>query len=442
MKITIFGAGYVGIVTAACLAEMGNHVLCVDTDDARVTKLKAGICPIHEPGLPELIAKNVQAGRLNFTNDPLLGIAHGFYLFIAVGTPQHEDGSADLKYVHAVALTIGEHMNDERIVVTKSTVPVGTSDEVRKIITEQLKKRGKTLAFDVASNPEFLREGAAIEDFMNSDRIIVGANSEQTRAYFRVLYAPFNRNQDRLIMMDPRSAELTKYAANAFLATKISFMNDLSSLAEHYEADIEHIRIGVGSDPRIGPHFIHSGCGYGGSCFPKDLSALMQMAKKADFDLKLIDAVQVVNEQQKRLLFQKMHKHFKGHLQGKTIALWGLSFKPNTDDMREAPSRTLMELLWEAGAHVRAHDPVAMPEAIRIYGEREDLTFCQTPEETLKNADALAIVTEWSVFSSPDFDAIKRELKEPVIFDGRNLYDLHYLKKLGFKYYAIGRGVQ
>lgn len=441
MKISIFGAGYVGIVTAACLAERGNHVLCVDTDVARVQKLKAGICPIHEPGLPELIAKNAQAGRLDFTDDALLGIQHGFYLFIAVGTPQHEDGSADLKYVYSVANTIGEHMDDYRIVVTKSTVPVGTSDEVRAIIAGQLEKRKKTILFDVASNPEFLREGAAIEDFMNSDRIIVGANNEQTRAYFRVLYAPFNRNQDRLIMMDPRSAELTKYAANALLATKISFMNDLSRLAEHYAADIEHIRIGVGSDPRIGPHFIHPGCGYGGSCFPKDLSALVQMAKKADFDLKLIDAVQLVNEQQKRLLFQKMHKHFNGQLQGKTIALWGLSFKPNTDDMREAPSRTLMELLWQAGARVQAHDPVAMPEAMHIYGDREDLAFCETPEETLKDADALVIVTEWSVFSSPDFDAIKRELKEPVIFDGRNLYDVDYLKKLGFKYYAIGRGV-
>lgn len=440
MKITIFGAGYVGLVTAACLAEMGNHVLCVDTDIKRIEKLNAGICPIHEPSLPELIAQNKQAGRLEFTADPLAGIRHGFYLFIAVGTPQHEDGSADLKYVYAVANTIGEHIDSDRIVVTKSTVPVGTSDEVRRIIAEQLKKRGKNIHFDVASNPEFLREGAAIKDFMNSDRIIVGADSEQTKAHFRVLYAPFNRNLDRLIIMDPRSAELTKYAANALLATKISFMNDLSRLAEHHKADIENIRIGIGSDPRIGPHFINPGCGYGGSCFPKDLSALLKMAKQADFDLKLIDAVQTVNEQQKKLLFEKMHRHFKGQLKDKTIALWGLSFKPNTDDMREAPSRTLMELLWEAGARVQAHDPVAMPEAKAIYGDRVDLTFCQTPEEALQNADALAIVTEWSVFSSPDFHSIKKELKEPVIFDGRNLYDLNYLRDMGFKYYAIGRG--
>lgn len=440
MKITIFGAGYVGLVTAACLAEMGNHVLCVDTDASRIEKLNAGICPIHEPGLPELLAQNKQAGRLEFTQDSLRGIKHGFYLFIAVGTPQHADGSADLKYVYAVAHTIGEHMDGDRIVVTKSTVPVGTSDEVRQIIAAEIKKRGVTISFDVASNPEFLREGAAIKDFMNSDRIIVGADREETKAHFRVLYAPFNRNQDRLIIMDPRSAELTKYAANALLATKISFMNDLSRLAEHHQADIEHIRIGIGSDPRIGPYFINPGCGYGGSCFPKDLSALLQMAKKANFDLKLIDAVQEVNEQQKKLLFKKMLRHYNGALKDKTIALWGLSFKPNTDDMREAPSRTLMELLWEAGAKVRAHDPVAMPEAAYIYGDRSDLTLCSTPEETLHNADALAIVTEWSVFSSPDFESIKKELKESVIFDGRNLYDLAHLKQLGFKYYAIGRG--
>ncbi len=440
MRVTIFGAGYVGLVTAACLAERGNHVLCVDVDKIRVQKLKAGICPIHEPGLPELILQNSKAGRLDFTDDPAAGVDHGFYLFIAVGTPQHEDGSADLQHVYSVANTIGNCIEDYRIIVTKSTVPVGSCDKVEQIIHECLAKRGKTVAFDVSSNPEFLREGAAIDDFMNSDRIVVGVNNERSKEYFKVLYAPFNRNQDRLITMDPRSAELTKYAANAMLATKISYINQLSQLSERLGADIEQVRIGIGFDPRIGTHFINPGCGYGGSCFPKDLSALMQMAKTASLDFALINAVQQVNEQQKEVLFHKMKKHFKAELKHKTIALWGLSFKPNTDDMREAPSRTLMELLWTEGAKINAHDPVAMLEAKRIYGDRPDLKLCATPEETLKDADALAIVTEWPVFSSPDFHRIKQELKQPVIFDGRNLYEPTYLKKLGFSYYAIGRG--
>jgi UDPglucose 6-dehydrogenase len=440
MKVTIFGAGYVGLVTGACLAEMGNDVLCVDINKARVQKLKEGICPIHEPGLPELIIQNVKAGRLDFTDDAVLGVNHGFYLFIAVGTPQHEDGSADLQYVYAVAQTIGCSMQDYRIVVTKSTVPVGTCDTVRSLIQTCLTDRKMNIHFDVASNPEFLREGAAIKDFMNSDRIIVGADSEPTKEHFKILYAPFNRNQDRLIITDPRSAELTKYAANALLATKISFMNEVSQLAEAYGADIEHIRIGLGSDPRIGPHFINAGCGYGGSCFPKDLSALVQMAQKANLNIQLIDAVQKVNEAQKKVLFHKMKNYFNNDLQGKKIALWGLAFKPNTDDMREAPSRALMELLWKEGAAVQVYDPVAMPEARQIYGERADLKFCKTPGEALESADALAIVTEWPVFSSPDFHHIKATLNQPVIFDGRNLYDSTYLKKLGFSYYAIGRG--
>jgi len=440
MRVTIFGAGYVGLVTGVCLAEVGNHVLCVDVDKTRIQKLQEGICPIHEPGLPELISKNMKAGRLSFTNDSALGISHGFYLFIAVGTPQDQDGSADLQYVYSVANTIGDYIEDYRIVITKSTVPVGTCDQVEKIIQERLVAREKAIVFDVASNPEFLREGAAIEDFMNSDRIVVGAKNERAEEHFKVLYSPFNRNQDRLIIMDPRSAELTKYAANAMLATKVSYINEMSRLSELLGADIEKIRIGIGFDPRIGTHFINPGCGYGGSCFPKDLSALMQMAKVTNLDVPLISAVQQVNEDQKKILFHKMKKYFNGSLQNKTIALWGLSFKPNTDDMREAPSRTLMELLWKEGARIHAHDPVAMGEAKRIYGDKPELKLCQTPEETLKNADALMIVTEWPVFSSPDFQRIKEELKQPVIFDGRNLYDPNYLRKLGFQYYAIGRG--
>lgn len=440
MKVTIFGAGYVGLVTGACLAEMGNDVLCVDVDKARVQKLNEGICPIHEPGLPELMIQNAKAGRLRFTHDPILGVNHGFYLFIAVGTPQNEDGSADLQYVHAVAKTIGNAMQDERIVVTKSTVPVGTCDEVRALIQECLTSRNVDVDFDVASNPEFLREGAAVKDFMNSDRIIVGTKRQSTKTHFRVLYAPFNRNQDRLIITDPRSAELTKYAANAMLATKISFINEISVLAEHYDADIEQIRLGIASDPRIGPYFIQAGCGFGGSCFPKDLSALVKMAQNADINLQLIDAVQQVNKKQKQVLFSKMKKHFKGDLKNKTIALWGLAFKPNTDDMREAPSRTLIDLLLGEGVYIQAYDPVAIPEAKRIYGEKSHLTFCNAPIDALENADALAIVTEWPVFSSPDFHHIKATLSHPVIFDGRNLYDKAYLKNLGFRYYAIGRG--
>lgn len=440
MKITIFGAGYVGLVTGACLAEVGNHVLCVDTNKERVARLKNGECPIHEPGLPELMHNNLQAGRLTFTSDAAEGVDFGFYQFIAVGTPQDEDGSADLKYVLAVAASIGEHINDYRIIINKSTVPVGTADKVSATIAQALAKRNLQVGYDVASNPEFLREGAAIKDFMNSDRIIIGTNHAQAEEHLRALYTPFNRNHDRLIAMDVRSAELTKYAANAFLATKISFINEVSQLAERLGADIEQIRIGIGSDPRIGYHFINPGCGYGGSCFPKDVVALESAAKQVNYDTPLLQAVQQVNHNQKQVLFNKIKKYFKGDLTNKTIAVWGLSFKPNTDDMREASSRTLMEALWQAGAKVQAHDPVAMPEATRIYGARKDLKLCETAEEALQNADALAVVTEWSLFYSPDFERMRTQLREPVIFDGRNLYDPAHLKQLGFKYYAIGRG--
>lgn len=440
MNITIFGAGYVGLVTGTCFAELGNHVMCVDVDHKRIEKLQQGICPIHEPDLPEMLSKNIQSGNLQFTADIKKAIAHGTYLFIAVGTPQDDDGSADLQYVLAVAKSIGEHINDYRLVITKSTVPVGTADKVSATIQAELKKRQIKQEFDVASNPEFLREGAAIGDFMNSDRIIVGTNNERATEHLRHLYAPFNRNQNRLIAMSIHSAELTKYAANAMLATKISFMNELSNLAERVGADIEMIRIGIGSDPRIGYHFINPGCGYGGSCFPKDIRALEVVAKEVNYDVQLIKAVDQVNQLQKYVLFNKIKHHFDNALSGKTFALWGLAFKPNTDDMREASSRVLMDMLWKNGAKVQAYDPAAMEETKRIYGERADLKLCASPEETLENADALVIVTEWRHFASPDFALVKQKLNYPVIFDGRNLYQPEYLAELGFTYYAIGRG--
>lgn len=440
MKITIFGAGYVGLVTGTCLAELGNHVLCVDVDVNKIARLQAGECVIHEPGLPELLNKNIKAGRLLFTSNMDKAVEHGFYQFIAVGTPQDEDGSADLSYVLSVAKSVGEKMNDYRLIIIKSTVPVGTADKVKQTVENALLQRNLKVEFDIASNPEFLREGAAIDDFMNSDRIIVGVSSQTANNHMRQLYSPFNRNQDRLISMNIRSAELTKYAANAILATKISFMNELSQLAELVDADIERVRIGIGSDPRIGYHFINPGCGYGGSCFPKDLSALESIATQLNYDASLIKAAQQVNHKQKRVIFNKMQHHFNYDLKNKVIALWGLSFKPNTDDMREASSRVLIECLWQAGARVQAFDPVAMPEAERIYGKRPDLVFCQSAEHALEGADALAIVTEWSDFLSPDFGIIKQTLKQPTIFDGRNLYDPDYMTQLGIDYYAIGRG--
>lgn len=440
MKITIYGAGYVGLVTGACFAELGNHVLFVDVDADKVARLQAGICPIHEPDLDHLLQSNLQAGRVAFTQSEAKGAKHGFYQFIAVGTPSQNNGEADLSYVFDVAKTIGKHLTQYCVVITKSTVPVGTAEQVKSLIADGLANRDQKITFDVASNPEFLREGAAVADFMQSNRIIVGTENELATNHLRALYAPFNRNKDRLIAMDIRSAELTKYAANAMLATKISFINEMSNIAERVGADIEQIRIGIGADPRIGYHFIHPGCGFGGSCFPKDLRALEQTANQCGYDAQLIRAVRSVNGYQKQRLFQKIQQHFLGHLQNKVIALWGLSFKPDTDDMREASSRVLMEALWAEGASVRAYDPVAMPETKRLYGERSDLILCQSPEEAVKSADALVVVTEWKVFASPDFVALKSTLHHPVIFDGRNLYDPAYLFSLGFDYYAIGRG--
>jgi UDPglucose 6-dehydrogenase len=440
MKITIFGSGYVGLVTGACFAEVGNDVLCVDVDQRKVEMLQRGEIPIHEPGLDEVIKRNGASGRLRFTTDLAEGVAHGLFQFIAVGTPPDEDGSADLQHVRAVARSIGEHLDDYRVVVNKSTVPVGTADVVRATIAEVLAERSRDIPFSVVSNPEFLKEGAAVPDFMRPDRIIVGCDDERATLLLRNLYAPFNRNRDRLIEMDVRSAELTKYAANAMLATKISFMNEIANLAERLGADIEKVRVGIGADPRIGYHFIYPGCGYGGSCFPKDVKALEYTARVADYDAALLKAVETVNERQKNVLFTKIQRHFGSTLRGRTFAVWGLAFKPGTDDMREAPSRNLLEALWQAGCKVRAYDPAAMTEARRIYGERPDFQLCEQPTAVLNGADALVIVTEWSLFRSPDFDAIRQTLKQSVIFDGRNLYDPEYLRELGFIYHAIGRG--
>jgi UDPglucose 6-dehydrogenase len=440
MRVTIFGSGYVGLVTGACLADAGNDVLCVDVDQKKIEGLKQGIIPIHEPGLDALIKSNIEAERLKFTTSAKEGVDHGLFQLIAVGTPPDEDGSADLKYVLAVARSIGEHMAEYKVVITKSTVPVGTSDKVRAVVGETLQKRGAELEYDVVSNPEFLKEGAAIEDFMRPDRVVVGTDNPRVTELLRALYDPFTRSREKLIIMDLRSAELTKYAANAMLATKISFMNELANLAERFGADIEKVRVGIGSDPRIGYHFIYPGVGYGGSCFPKDVQALARSARVAGYEPKLLDSVETVNQAQKQVLFDKVSRHFGGDLKGRTFAIWGLAFKPGTDDMREAPSRVLLEQLWNAGARVRAFDPAAMKEARRIFGERPDLVLCNRARETLEGADALVIVTEWKEFRSPDFDFLRKQLKSPVIFDGRNLYDPAMMKKQGFTYYAIGRG--
>ena len=440
MRLTIFGSGYVGLVTGACFAEAGNNVLCVDVDQRKVDMLSSGKSPIFEPGLEALLQKNLAAKRISFTTDAAAGVKHGLFQFIAVGTPPDEDGSADLKYVLAVAESIGKEMQEYRIVVTKSTVPVGTADKVRAKIQATMNARSARIEFDVVSNPEFLKEGAAIGDFMKPDRIVVGTDNPRTGELLKALYDPFTRNHGRMIVMDVRSSELTKYAANAMLATKISFMNELANLAERMGADIENLRLGIGSDPRIGYHFIYPGCGYGGSCFPKDVQALARSAGDYSFNAELLQAVESVNNRQKHLMFEKISKHFDGKLAGKTIALWGLAFKPNTDDMREAPSRELMERLWEAGAAVRAYDPVAAHETGRIYGERKDLVLVDHALDALSGADALAIVTEWQEFRSPDFEHIKSTLREPVIFDGRNLYDPAFVKQFGLNYYAIGRG--
>lgn len=440
MRLTIFGSGYVGLVTGACMAEMGNHVVCYDIDEDKIARLNKGEIPIYEPGLEAYIERNEEAGRLEFTTDVKKAVDHGLFQFICVGTPPDEDGSADLKHVLAVAASIGENMDDYRVIIDKSTVPVGTADKVKSKVLSVLKKRGKDLEFDVVSNPEFLKEGAAIGDFMKPDRIIVGTDNPRTTELLKSLYEPFNRNHDRVISMDIRSAELTKYAANAMLATKISFMNELANLAERFGADIEQVRVGIGSDPRIGYHFIYPGAGYGGSCFPKDVQALAKSAADAGYDAALLNAVEDVNLRQKRRIFEKIRDHFDGNVNGKTVALWGLSFKPSTDDMRAAPSRVIMESLWEAGAKVRAYDPEAMNEAARIYADQEGLELCDTAYGALDGSDALVIITEWQEFRSPDFDRIKKELSEPVIFDGRNLYEPSSMQALGIEYYAIGRG--
>jgi len=440
MKVTVFGVGYVGLVQAAALAEVGNDVLCIDVDEKKVEQLQHGVIPIYEPGLERLVNENCAAGRLHFTTDAAAGINHGKVIIIAVGTPPEEDGSADLKHVLAVASTIGQNMAADKVIVSKSTVPVGTCDRIRETISAALSDRGlERIAFHVVSNPEFLKEGSAVSDCMKPDRIIVGTNSPEAEAVMRELYAPFNRNHEKMILMDVRSAELTKYAANCMLATKISFMNEMANIAHRLGADIEQVRLGIGSDPRIGYDFIYPGIGYGGSCFPKDVRALIRTAEQAELEPKILRAVSDRNERQKWVLFERIRDYFGRDLSGRVIALWGLAYKPNTNDMREAPSRVLMEALWDAGAQVQAYDPHAMGECRKIYGERQGLTFCETKEATLEGADALAIATEWKSFRAPDFALIRRKLKAPVIFDGRNLYDPRMVARYGLEYCSIGR---
>jgi UDPglucose 6-dehydrogenase len=440
MRISIFGTGYVGLVTGACLAEVGNHVVCNDIDADKVDALNRGEIPIFEPGLEALVQRNHAAGRLQFTTDAAKSTRHGAILFIAVGTPSDQDGSADLRAVLSVARTIGKELTADQLVVTKSTVPVGTAEKVRTAIEETSGKTGSgRFRPRIASNPEFLKEGAAVKDFMAPDRIVIGVDDAESEAQLRQLYAPFNRNHEKVFSMDITSAELTKYAANAMLATKISFMNELANIAEHVGADIERVRMGIGSDPRIGYHFIYPGVGYGGSCFPKDIRALARTAADHGHQARILQAVETVNQRQKQRLFEKISVHFGNDLSGRTIALWGLAFKPETDDMREAPSLVLMEALWEAGARVRAHDPKAMAETRRIYGERPDLELVDDPYEALDGADALVVITEWKAFWSPDFDRIRAKLKQPVIFDGRNIYDPRDLAAQGFLHEGIGR---
>ncbi|MDA8129739.1 MAG: UDP-glucose/GDP-mannose dehydrogenase family protein [Betaproteobacteria bacterium] len=439
MKITVIGTGYVGLVTGTCLAEVGNEVLCLDVDPNKIEILKSGGIPIYEPGLEDMVKRNVAAGRLSFTTDIEESVAFGQIQFIAVGTPPDEDGSADLQYVVAAARNIGRHMTDYKLVVDKSTVPVGTADKVKAALQEELASRGANIEFNVASNPEFLKEGAAVDDFMKPDRIVIGTDSERATSLLRQLYAPFQRNHERLTVMDVKSAELTKYAANAMLATRISFMNELAVLAEKLGADIEQVRHGIGSDPRIGYHFLYAGCGYGGSCFPKDVRALRRTGQENGVALRVLDAVEEANDAQKHILVDKLTACFGKDLKGKRFAMWGLAFKPNTDDMREASSRTMLEALWAMGASVSAYDPAAMEEARRIYGERADLLLVDSPMDALKGADALLIVTEWKVFRSPNFDTMKALLKAPLIFDGRNLYEPQAMREMGFDYLPVGR---
>lgn len=439
MKVTVVGSGYVGLVSGACLADVGNDVLCLDVDPDKIAILNAGGIPIHEPGLEAMIARNRAAGRIRFTTSPAMAARHGTVQFIAVGTPPGEDGSADLQYVVAAARNIGKHMDGYRVVVDKSTVPVGTADRVRAAIAEELATRGTNDPFSVVSNPEFLKEGAAIEDFMRPDRIVIGADDDRAVEKMRELYAPFQRNHERLLVMDVRSAELTKYAANAMLATRISFMNELANLAEKLGADIEQVRQGIGSDPRIGYHFLYAGAGYGGSCFPKDVKALIRTARTAGQELQILGAVESANEAQKGVLGRKVVARFGESLVGRHFALWGLAFKPNTDDMREAPSIVLVDELIRRGATVSAYDPVAMAEAGRVFGAQPKLAYAQSPMAALDGADALLIMTEWKEFRSPDFDAIKARLKQPLIIDGRNLFDPATVRRYGIDYLAIGR---
>ncbi len=439
MKITVIGSGYVGLVSGACLAELGNDVLCLDVDARKIAVLQSGGVPIYEPGLDALIHNNVAAGRLRFTTDVADSVAHGLVQMIAVGTPSGEDGSADLQYVIAAAQAIARHMTEYKVIIDKSTVPVGTADKVKQAVQTILTERSVNTTFSVVSNPEFLKEGAAIDDFNRPDRIVIGADDEQAIAIMREMYAPFQRNHDRLMVMDIRSAELTKYAANAMLATRISFMNELANLAERVGADIEHVRKGIGSDQRIGYHFLYAGCGYGGSCFPKDIRALQRTGEEYGLPLKVLDAVERVNDAQKSVLLHKIVARFGKDLTGKHFAIWGLAFKPGTDDMREATSRVVMEGLWARGATVTAFDPVAMQETRHIYGERADLSYADDSKAALHNADALVIVTEWKAFKSPDFDMIKARLKQPVIFDGRNLFEPKAIAALGIEYHGIGR---
>lgn len=440
MKITIFGTGYVGLVAGACFADVGHRVVCMDVDKTKVKNLKEGIIPIYEPGLEAMVKRNHKEGRLNFTTDPAEAVTFGKLQFIAVGTPSDEDGSADLQYVLAVAKSIGEHIDDYKVIVDKSTVPVGTADKVKTTINERLQARDIDIPFDVCSNPEFMKEGAAIEDFTKGSRIIVGTDSVRVRELMHECYAPYNRNHEKLMFMDIRSAELTKYAANAMLATKISFMNEMSRIAERLGADIEEVRRGIGSDPRIGFHFIYPGCGYGGSCFPKDVQALMRTATQADYQAELLNAVENVNVRQKHILFEKLQKAFNGNLHNKTVAVWGLAFKPNTNDMRQAPSRVLMESLWQAGAKIQAYDPEAMEETKRIYGERDDLRLVDNADAVLQGADALVICTEWKQFRATDLTWLREQLASPILVDGRNLFDPKAAREAGLSYYAVGRG--
>ncbi len=439
MKIAIFGTGYVGLVTGTCFAAMGNHVCCVDVDRQKVENLKQGISPIYEPGLDDLIKRNVANDRISFTTEPRQAIKDAQVIFIAVGTPPDEDGSADLQYVLQVAMTVAEYMNEYKVIVNKSTVPVGTEYKVTETIANALKLRGVDFEFDVVSNPEFLKEGDAISDCMHPDRIVVGANSERAADVMRELYAPFDPNQNRLMIMDVRSAEMTKYVANAMLATKISFMNEMSQIAERVGADIEKVRIGIGADRRIGYHFIYAGCGYGGSCFPKDVRALGQTSREYGYNARILQAVHDVNDAQKEVLFTKFNDYFNGEIEGKTVAVWGLAFKPNTDDIREASARTLIETLWKNGVKVKAYDPEAMENFAKLYGERDDYELVDEAYHALYGADALFIVTEWQSFRSPDFSTITARLTKPIIFDGRNLYDKARMQQLGIEYISIGR---